>query len=76
MENIFTIIANQSPMLGLMLVFWFYQRKDYKEFVDKVQEENRQREIDYQETIKNLNLNLNKVDNIEVDVKDIKEKLK
>ncbi|APH24800.1 TPA: BhlA/UviB family holin-like peptide [Clostridium botulinum] len=76
MENIFTIIANQSPMLGLMLVFWFYQRKDYKEFVDRVQEENSKREINYQETIKNLNLNLNKVDNIEEDVKDIKEKLK
>ncbi|MBZ1341524.1 hypothetical protein HZR18_18190, partial [Clostridium botulinum] len=59
-----------------MLVFWFYQRKDYKEFVDRVQEENSKREIHYQETIKNLNLNLNKVDNIEEDVKDIKEKLK
>ncbi|OOO63795.1 hypothetical protein BS638_13520 [Clostridium tepidum] len=76
MENIFTIIANQSPLMAVMLVFWFYQRKDYKEFVDRVQEENSKREINYQETIKNLNLNLQKVDNIEEDVKDIKEKLK
>lgn len=66
MEGLFAEIVKSSPILGLMLLFWFYQRKDYKEFVTQVQSENAKREENYQNTIKNLTSDLQQ------DVKEIK----
>ncbi|WP_055667917.1 hypothetical protein [Desnuesiella massiliensis] len=66
MEGLFSEIVKSSPILGLMLLFWFYQRKDYKEFVTQIQSENAKREENYQNTIKNLTSDLQQ------DVKEIK----
>lgn len=83
MENLFMQIAQQSPILGLMLVFWFYNRKDYKDFVDKVQTENSKREetlqqviVKNQDIISNLTEKFNIVDDVKKDVEEIKVILK
>jgi hypothetical protein len=73
LESLFTEIVKSSPLLGLMLIFWFYQRKDYREFVIKVQDQNAAREENYQSTIEKLTEKFNIVENVQVDVKEIKE---
>ncbi len=73
MESLFTEIVKSSPILGLMLIFWFYNRKDYKEFVDKVQVQNDEREKNYQDIIKTLTDKFNIVEDVKKDVEDIKE---
>ena len=73
MDNMFLEIAKASPILALMLVFWFYNRKDYKEFVDKVQSQNDEREKNYQDIIKTLTEKFNLVEVVKKDVEDIKE---
>ncbi|WP_096635802.1 BhlA/UviB family holin-like peptide [Clostridium cochlearium] len=73
MENLFLEIAKASPILALMLLFWFYNRKDYKEFVDKVQNQNDKREQNYQDIIKTLTEKFNLVEVVKKDVEDIKE---
>jgi flagellar capping protein FliD len=80
METLFTQIIEASPILGIILVFWFYQRKDYREFVDKVQEQNAEREKNYQSTIEKLTEKFNivetvktAIENVEDDVKEIKD---
>ena len=73
MENLFLEIAKASPILALMLLFWFYNRKDYKEFVDKVQNQNDKREQNYQDVIKTLTEKFNLVEVVKKDVEDIKE---
>lgn len=79
MEALFTEIVKASPLLGLMLVFWFYQRKDYRDFVIKVQDENAEREKNYQAIIAELTKKFNiiefvktAIENVEDDVKEIK----
>lgn len=76
MDGIFLEIVKSSPMLGLMLVFWYYTRKDFTEFVSRVQTENAGRELKYQETISNLTKQVGVVEIIKSDVEEIKEKLK
>lgn len=58
MENLFLELLKVSPLACVMLVVWFYQRKDsikrdedYKGFVESVQEDNKQREKNMQETV-------------------------
>lgn len=75
-EAIFTQIINSSPILGVMLVFWYFNRQDYKNFVDKVQQENANREKNYQDTITTLSNNLNIVKDVQQDIEEIKYKLK
>jgi hypothetical protein len=72
-ESLFLQIVQSSPILGLMLVFWMYQRKDYREFVIKVQDQNAEREKNYQSTIEKLTEKFNIVENVQIDVKEIKE---
>ena len=76
MEAIFTQIINSSPILGVMLVFWYFNRQDYKSFVDRVQAENANREKNYQDTITTLSNNLNIVKDVQQDIEEIKYKLK
>lgn len=73
MENLFGEIVRSSPILGVMLIFWFYNRKDYKDFVDKVQSENSKREENYQDVIKTLTEKFNIVEVVKKDVEEIKE---
>ena len=71
-----------SPVVGAFFVFWFYQRKDFKEFVEGVQQDNKKREQLLNETIQrnqeiisNLSLNNNRLEKIEKDIEDIKENI-
>lgn len=73
LDSLFLEIVKASPILGLMLVFWFYQRKDYRDFVDKVQEQNSEREKNYQVTIEKLTEKFNIIENVQVDVSEIKD---
>lgn len=75
MENLFAEVVKFSPIIGIIIIFWFYQRKDYKELVDRVQTENANREQNYQEVIRNLTKNFNIVEDVKKDVEDIKTKL-
>lgn len=74
-------IAKASPILALMLIFWYFQRQDYKTFVDKVQSDNLEREKKYQDTIIEnqgvifkLSENFNIVKDMKEDIKYIKDK--
>ena len=69
-------VAKSSPLLAIMLLFWFYSRQDYQNFVNKVQDENSKRETNYQETIKKLTDNLNTIQEVKQDVEEIKYKIK
>lgn len=75
MENLFAEVIKFSPIIGIIIIFWFYQRKDYKELVDRVQTENATREKSYQEVISNLTKNFNIVEDVKKDVEDIKIQL-
>ena len=79
LDNLFLEIVKYSPILGLMLIFWFYQRKDYRDFVSQVQAENSEREKNYQNVITELTKKFNivetvktAIENVEDDVKEIK----
>ena len=76
MDSIFLEIVKVSPILGLMIIFWYYSRQDYKNFVDRVQAENAHRERRYQDTITTLSNNLNIVQDVKQDIEEIKYKLK
>ncbi|MBE6066192.1 MAG: hypothetical protein E7211_00610 [Clostridium lundense] len=76
-------MGQQSPVLGLVLVFWYYQRKDYNEFINKVQEENNCREKNLQEVISknqdiisDLTEKFDVVEDVKKDVEEIKVILK
>lgn len=73
MEQWVLDIFKTSPVLGAFLVFWYYQRKDYIKLVENTQTENLKREEKYQSTIEKLTDNLKTVDNVQIDVKEIKE---
>lgn len=82
MENLFMEVAKASPILALVLIFWYFQRQDYKNFVDKVQNDNLEREKNYQSTIKENQNIISKltekfsiVEVIKDDIQDIKNKV-
>lgn len=64
MDSLFLEIVKSSPILGLMPVFWFYQRKDYRDFVAQVQIENLEREKNYQGVINELIKKFNIVETV------------
>lgn len=89
METIFLDIFKVSPVLGLMAIMWFYQRKDYKELVEDTRKDGKNREEKLQITI-NKNQDIisdlankfnvveevkNKVDDIEMKINHITEKI-
>lgn len=76
MENLFIEVLKSSPVLGVMLIFWYYTRKDFTNFVSQVQTENAKREEKYQFTIENLTKQVGVIEVIKEDVEEIKEKLK
>lgn len=76
MENLFIEVLKSSPVLGVMLIFWYYTRKDFSNFVSQVQTENAKREEKYQFTIENLTKQVGVIEVIKEDVEEIKEKLK
>lgn len=75
MENIFLEIVKSSPILGLMIIIWYFQRKDYQIFVDKVQESNAIREGKYQNIIDKLTEKFDLLNDIKKDVEDVKDKI-
>ena len=75
MDNIFMEIAKSSPILGLMLVIWYFQRKDYQTFVEKVQESNAIREGKYQNIIDKLTEKFDLLNDIKKDIEDVKDKI-
>lgn len=89
MESMFLDIFKISPILGLVAIMWFYQRKDYTKLVEDTREDSKNREDKLQNTIdKNqeiINKNqeiiseladkFNVVEDIQRDVADIKNKL-
>jgi len=75
MENLFLEIVKASPILALMLIFWFYQRKDYKDFVTQVQDENANREKNYQNIIDKLTEKFSILNDVKKDIEDVKEKI-
>ncbi|WP_333888303.1 hypothetical protein [Clostridium sp.] len=75
-DTIFLEIVKVSSILGLMIIFWYYSRQDYKNFVDKVQVENACRERRYQDTITTLSNNLNIIKYVKNNIEEIKYKLK
>ncbi|AKA71220.1 hypothetical protein [Clostridium scatologenes] len=76
MDAVFMEILKTSPTLGVILIFWFYQRKDFNGLVDKVTVESKEREKNLQEVInKNQNIIADLAGNIKHDIEDIKEKV-
>lgn len=75
MESIFMEVVKVSPILGLLIIFWYYQRKDYKDLIDKVQMENGQRENNYQNIISKLTDKINIMEDVKKDVEEIKDKI-
>lgn len=73
MEGLFSEIVKSSPLLGIMLLFWYYNRQDYKSFVDKVQLQNDVRERNYQDIIRTLTDKFNIVEVVKKDVEEIKD---
>lgn len=89
MESMFLDIFKVSPILGLMVIMWFYQRKDYTKLVEDTRQESKEREDKLQNTIdknqeiihKNQEIiseladKFDVVEDIQKDVADIKNKL-
>lgn len=51
METMFLDIFKISPILGLVAMLWFYQRKDYTKLVEDTRQESKEREEKLQNTI-------------------------
>ena len=51
METMFLDIFKVSPILGLVVMLWFYQRKDYNKLVEDTRADSKQREEKLQSTI-------------------------
>ena len=51
METRFLDIFKISPILGLVAMLWFYQRKDYTKLVEDTRQESKEREEKLQNTI-------------------------
>lgn len=82
MEAMFLDIFKISPLLGIMAIMWFYQRKDYTKLVEDTREDSKNREEKLQNTIdKNQEIIADLADKFDVmeeikkDVTDIKNKL-
>ena len=82
METIFLDIFKVSPVLGLVAIMWFYQRKDYTKLVEDTRKDSCEREERLQSTInKNQEIisdlanKFDVVEDIKKDVAEIKTKL-
>ncbi|WP_039229844.1 MULTISPECIES: hypothetical protein [Clostridium] len=83
MENIIIETLKVSPMLALFAWFYLNQSNNYKNLVDKIQEQNNKREEQYQATIeKNQSIiqelaqNNSTIEILKFDIEYIKEKVK
>lgn len=89
MDQVFLDIFKVSPVLGLMAIMWFYQRKDYQLLVEDTRKDGKDREEKLQITI-NKNQDIisdlankfnvveevkNKVDDIEMKINHITERI-
>ena len=89
MDQVFLDIFKVSPVLGLMAIMWFYQRKDYQVLVEDTRKDSKDREEKLQITI-NKNQDIisdlankfnvveevkNKVDDIEMKINHITERI-
>lgn len=82
MEGLFLDIFKVSPILGLMVIMWFYQRKDYTKLVEDTRQDSKEREEELkiiinknQDIISDLAEKFDVVENIQKDVTDIKNRL-
>ena len=73
MDAIFLDIFKISPILGLLAIMWFYQRKDYTKLVEDTRADSGKREEKYQHTIDKLTDKINIVEDVKKDVEEIKE---
>lgn len=90
METMFLDIFKLSPVLGILLVMWYYQRKDYNKLAEDTREDSCKREERLQTTINKNQEIINKnqaiisdlavkfdvVEDIKKDVTEIKMKLR
>lgn len=72
MESLFLEIIKASPIMGVILLSWFFQRKDYRDFVEQVQKDNNEREKNYQSIISKLTDKFNIVEEVKKNVEEIK----
>ena len=82
MEGLFLDIFKVSPILGLVVIMWFYQRKDYTKLVEDTRQDSKEREEELkiiinknQDIISDLAEKFDVVEDIQKDVTDIKNKL-
>jgi hypothetical protein len=82
MEGLFLDIFKVSPILGLMVIMWFYQRKDYTKLVEDTRQDSKEREEELkiiinknQDIISDLAEKFDVVEDIQKDVTDIKNRL-
>lgn len=52
MESVFLDIFKVSPILGLLAIMWFYQRKDYMKLVEDIREDKEKRDVELISIIK------------------------
>ncbi|MCD3223830.1 hypothetical protein [Clostridium botulinum] len=83
MESILTEVIKVSPVLALFAWLYLNQSNNYKNLVDKIQEQNNKREEKYQTTIdknqtiiQDLAQNLNTVEALKIDIEYIKDKVR
>lgn len=79
MEQIFLELFKISPMIGILGIMYYYQRKDYSKLVEDTRIESKEREDKMQKTIdKNQDIigelanKLNVVQEVKEDVEQIK----
>ena len=82
MEGLFLDIFKVSPILGLIVIMWFYQRKDYIKLVEDTRQDSKEREEELkiiinknQDIISDLAEKFDVVEDIQKDVTDIKNRL-
>lgn len=80
METMFLDIFKLSPVVGIMVIMWYYQRKDYIKLVEDTRKDSQDRENKLQTTIEknqdiisSLTDRFNVVDDVKKDVEEIKE---
>lgn len=83
MENILVETLKVSPALALFAWLYLNQSNNYKNLVDKIQEQNNKREEKYQNAIEknqsiiqDLAQNLNTVEALKIDIEYIKDKVR
>ena len=75
MEQWLDKILQLSPALSIMVWLFWHQRKDYKELLNKTQDENAKREERYCNTIQSLTEKLNLIETVKDSVEEIKSKI-